>query len=158
MPQSPKKLTDYQKYALKLITLRPRTSQEIIEKLMTKGSREQESLQIVERLKELKLHSEQDTADWIVRAALNHKLKGFHWIKARMNQLSLDPNIASQVLVSINQETETQAAISQLQKKAKTLSKYEGNKLKQKLDQHLASRGFRAEAKAAAIDDFLEKK
>lgn len=105
-------------YALRLLSYRPRSKNELIERLTKKGFSQELASQVAENLEREDLVSDYEYAKSIVRHYLHFRLKGRHKIIYELRRRGIAEELITQVLKEISPEDELQALKKLLAKKA----------------------------------------
>ncbi len=119
-------------YALRLLSYRPRSKNELLERLTKKGYPQEIIRKVVENLAKENLISDYEYAKSIVRHYLNFRLKGRHKIIYELKKRGISEEIINQVLKEINPEEELRALKTLLAKKLMSKTQ-EPSKLKARL-------------------------
>jgi len=129
--------------ALRFLGYRPRSQKEITDFLGKKTSDLTLINQTIEKLEKLKLISDSDFADWLVKSRSRNR--GSIFIKQDLKKRGID---TASMDLSVNDQ---QTAISLLQKKAISWSKLSYRDFYQKAFRYLGYRGFPSSIIAQAV-------
>ncbi|MFH1832629.1 MAG: regulatory protein RecX [Candidatus Levyibacteriota bacterium] len=143
--------------ALKFLSYRPRSEQEIREKLKSKKAPEEIIEKIISKLKEHKFLDDAEFTRWWIESRTNFKPRSMRLIKIELKGKGIADDIIDEIFnfqFSIFNETEmAKKLIRKKIKKYQTLPKLE---IYQKLGRFLASKGFNWETIKQSIDEVLE--
>ena len=130
--------TAAKEYLFGLLARGPRTEQEARIKLYQKGFRKESVLNAIELAKQYKYISDEAFADFYIQT--NKQAKGAYRIKAELKQKGVPAEIIEEAAEGIK-ETEKDAAAALLPNGSRK-QRHLGQKNREKLIRHLASRGF----------------
>lgn len=156
---------DYQNlrdYALKLLSLRPRSVKEISIKLKQYCSKKHldEKLfhQLLEELKKFKLVDDEEFAKWWIKQRQDFRPKGIRHIQFELQDKGIDRSILDKI-VNNGSETisEFDLALKVIGKKKILLGNLSKEKLKIKIRDLLYRRGFDWDTISKVIDSVVEK-
>lgn len=143
-------------YALLLLKIRDRNSQEIRVKMEGKGFTAEEIETTLNFLTEKKFINDETFAKRFVQSQINQRPQGKSQVYAKLRRAHVSPEMAKEALETLNTNDEVSLAITAA---AKWLTRKGGDlnqENKIKLSRYLAGRGFSWDITKAAIDK-LEK-
>lgn len=143
--------------AIKYLTYRPRSTQEIRDYLGRKYSGEDQELvidQVVNHLEEFNLLNDEEFASQWASFRLNHG-KGPIIIRIELKKKGVNESQISSALSEINQQSLENSAAKQLEKYSSKLQGLQINRKKAKAYRYLYSRGFESATINPVIDDVV---
>jgi regulatory protein len=146
--------------ALNFLSYRPRSSKEIINKLLSKGFSADLAKQVVQHMQSLDLLDDLEFARMFVRDKLRGKPMGKAMMRRKLMEKGIAPQMVERVLGEyISDEDEQQAAAKLLEKKLKRapdrFSKLDAARQKKRLIDYLLSRGFSSEVATRTVRSAL---
>lgn len=150
-------------YTLKLLSFRPRSVKEISIKLQKYSEKRDfpDKLvdQVIADMKEHKLLDDKEFVRWWIDQRQTYRPKGLRVIRLELLNKGIDKSVIDDVL-----ETETEEKVDDydlamrvIEKKARQIKNLPREKLKIKIRDFLARRGFDWETTRKVIDSWLEK-
>jgi len=144
-------------YALKFLSFRPRSKKELFEYLKKKNCPAPIAKKIIFKLGEFDLVNDISFVDWWLEQRLISKPKGARALRQELLQKGIDKEIIEQKLSKIDKQQLEKAARKVLQKKIKYWKELPQLKLKKKIFNLLAYRGFDFTTINNLIDEFIKK-
>ncbi|MFH0992573.1 MAG: RecX family transcriptional regulator [bacterium] len=136
--------------ALNFISYRPRSSREVIHKLLSKGFSSNLAKQIVQKLQMINLIDDREFARMYLRDKMLLRPMGRALVRHRLLEKGVPPNIVERVLrEQFSDKDEYDAALALAAKKIKVsgerFSKLETERRRKKIFDYLMNRGFSSE-------------
>ena len=128
--------------AIRFTTIRPRSEKEVELWFKRKKIEGKTAKTVLQKLKKLELVNDLEFAKWWVEQRLQFRPKSKLALKVELQQKGVDREITEQVLSQVSPEGEEEMARRIARKKLSRLSGLSEKKLKQKLTEYLARRGF----------------
>ena len=144
-------------YALKFLSFRPRSKKELFEYLKKKNCPAPIAKKIIFKLGEFDLVNDISFVDWWLEQRLISKPKGARALRQELLQKGIDKEIIEQKLSKIDKQQLEKAARKVLQKKIKYWKELPQLKLKKKIFNLLAYRGFDFTTINNLIDESIKK-
>lgn len=149
-----------QKLALHYLSYRPRSSREIIDRLVRKGFSKNLAQEVAEHFRELKLVNDLEFARMFVRDKLRGRPMGKALLRRRLLEKGITPHTIERVLREhVSDEDEQNAATTLAAKKLKlsagTFAKLNPTRQKKRLLDYLLQRGFSSEVAAKTVRSVL---
>jgi len=149
-------------YALRFLSFRPRSSQELKQRLKIYLAKKNLSEDLIEKviafLREKNFINDVEFAKWWAAARKSQTIKGINAIRLELVAKGINKDIIDEILVSVDGSTELQKAIIIINRKLPLFRKsYPKNLLKLKLGRLLFNRGFSSDVIKKAIDECFKK-
>ena len=149
-------------YAFKLMSFRPRSIQEIKQKLniylSKKNLPENLNAKVISYLEEHSFLSDIEFAKWWVSARQRNSIKGIKVIRLELLSKGINKDIIDEILNSVEGNIELEKAKEIIVKKLPQFRKFNSKKLlKLKFGKLLFSRGFTGDIIKKAIDESIQK-
>jgi len=150
------KIFEIKRTALNFASFKPRTTQQIKNKLRLKGFNQEEISFAIDFLREFKMLDDEKYAQDFVRSYLNRKSVGKSKLIAELRKRGISENIAeSAVDIHFAPESEYSLAIRAVEKKLKSLKNKPPDKQLNSLISYLQRNGFRWETIKKVIEEIL---
>lgn len=129
--------------AWRLLSFRPRSEKELINRLKQKGYEEKWIEEAIQKLKDYRYINDESFARSFASDRLNIKKIGSNGLKYELKQKGISSEIIEEVLDDlVDEEKEFEQGVELCEKKLKTLKETEPFKKKQKLLQFLVRKGY----------------
>lgn len=129
-------------YALYLLEIRDRSTEELRRKMMLKGHEPEEISKVILFLTDKNFLNDERFARNFVKNQLNLKPQGKYQLKLKMKKLFVADDLIETALLDLNEEDEKKQAELAATKWLRVKSKVNPEKKYEKLLRHLVSRGF----------------
>ena len=136
--------------ALHFLANRPRSEQEVRQRLARRGYAAELIDQVVEKLRGLELIDDAAFAQYWVEQRQTHRPRGARLIKLELRQKGLDASLAGEAVADLGDEAE--GAYQAGAKRARSLAGMDERTFRQRLGGFLQRRGFDYEATAVAVN------
>lgn len=144
-------------YALRLLTIRTRTENEIRRRLLDRNFTSVCAEQTVEWLKALGYLDDRAYArDWIETRARS-KPSGRRLIVWELQQKGVDQDVVNEVLAEIDPDEELELARAAAQERLRRMADSNRERVRRRLVAHLYRRGFRQETAGKVVSELLNK-
>lgn len=142
-------------YALRFLSYRPRSEQEIRNKLKEKRVEQEIIEKIISKLKDKRFINDEEFAKGWMESRLRFKPRSLRLIKIELKQKGIGPETINNLQFTIDSDLESaKKLVERKLKRLKTLSKQE---IYEKVGRYLASKGFNWDIIKKSIDEVLEK-
>lgn len=144
--------------ALRFLSYRPRSEQEIRNKLKEKKAESEIIEKIVAKLKKYNFINDLEFAKWWVESRLRFKPRSARLIKIELKQKGIDNETINNLQLTIDSDLESAKKLVR-RKMARFRNKFgmTRNEIYQKLGRYLASKGFDWDTIKKSIDEALKK-
>jgi len=140
--------------ALRLITNRPRSKKEVLDRMREKDVDETVRERVITRMEELDLLDDEAFARYWIDQRARFKPRGVPLLRQELAQKGVDRQIISDLL----QELDNSAAVMQAaEKKARSLSHYPEDQFRKKLTGFLQRRGFHYEEIRDTVNELWQR-
>ncbi|MEM9773694.1 MAG: RecX family transcriptional regulator [Chloroflexota bacterium] len=140
--------------ALRLITNRPRSKKEVLDRMREKDVDEAVRDRVITRMEELDLLDDEAFARYWIDQRARFKPRGIPLLRQELQQKGVDRQIISDLL----QELDNSAAVMQAaEKKARSLSHYQEDQFRKKLTGFLQRRGFHYEEIRDTVNELWQR-
>ena len=157
MAQTIDNKNDALKFAMKLITLRRRSEAEIRKRLKEKGCAEQLTDETVAELYHYKYLDDTAFAESYINDRINFRPAGRFVIKNELKKSGIAPDIITEKLDELlDEKKELELAEKLVEKKLRTTSLEDKQKLRARIVYHLQSRGFSSKIISQALENKIE--
>jgi len=145
-------------YTLKYLSYRPRSIKETIDALRRKGSPDDITEQIVQKLSEQGFLDDEKFAIWWLDQRTTFKPKGQRLIKAELQQKGISKEIIEQIVGSLSSSSsQTATAVQLLNKRVHRYKNIPLKEMREKMFNFLIHNGFDFDIAKSAIDEVLGK-
>lgn len=142
-------------YVLNLLSYRPRSQKEIIDKMKGKGYENDVIENTISFLNKYNLLNDKDYAEEFTR--IKSKKFGKKRIKMELSQKGIEDSIAQEVLENIDEEVEYNTALNLAQKRMRTYKNDDRNAIYRKLGAFLQRKGFSYDIIKRILKEILDK-
>ena len=140
--------------ALRLITNRPRSKKEVLDRMREKDVDEAVRERVITRMEELDLLDDEAFARYWIDQRARFKPRGIPLLRQELQQKGVDRQIVNDLL----QELDNSAAVMQAaEKKARSLSHYPEDQFRKKLTGFLQRRGFHYEEIRDTVNELWQR-
>lgn len=149
--------------AFKLLAIRPRSEQELRDRLSSISIKEETNItslveKIIEQLRQAELIDDRKFAEWLIESRKGKNPKGSYGIKHELSSFGIDDQTIESLLNSnYSPDIEQQQIEKIIEKKWKTIHETDRRKIKKKLVDFLLRRGFSFTRIYPVVDEFLRK-
>lgn len=144
--------------ALRFLSYRPRSEQEIRNKLKEKRVEQEIIDKVVQKLKDKKFINDEEFAKAWIESRLRFKPRSLRLIKLELKRKGIDPETINEMMndkgLTINDLEQAKKLVEKKMARIKGLSR---GKIYEKLGRYLASKGFNWDTIKHSIDEVLEK-
>ncbi|MEM8861574.1 MAG: RecX family transcriptional regulator [Chloroflexota bacterium] len=140
--------------ALRLITNRPRSKKEVLDRMREKEVDESVRERVIDRMEELDLLDDEAFARYWIDQRARFKPRGIPLLRQELQQKGVDRQIINDLL----QELDNSAAVTQAaEKKARSLYHYPEDQFRKKLTGFLQRRGFHYGEIRETVDELWQR-
>jgi regulatory protein len=132
-------------YALKLLSYRSRSRNELFERLRRKGFGSSQINEAIGNLEDAGLINDEDLAPELLRYSVEYKSFGKKGIRTFLSKRGIGRDLIDEVLSNHTPEMEEETAVGFVKKKLRNLKNYPEDIIRQKLRGMLQRRGFSGE-------------
>lgn len=129
-------------YAMSLLSKKDRTKKEMIDKLRDKGFDEDITNHVLNKLSEYNYINDENYCKRYINDKIKFSKYGINKIKAKLYNKGVDRDIISREIVKIDNDLELENALLYARKKLNSIKEKDSYKIKAKLSNHLATKGF----------------
>jgi regulatory protein len=152
---------DFEKFynkALKFLSYRPRSEEEVIKKLKSKKAPEEVIKKVIKKLKEYKFLDDLEFIKWWIDSRLKFKPRSLRLIERELLQKGIKAEDVKDQIVKIkNMDLDVESARKLVEKKISKYGNLSRQEIYQKLGRFLASKGFNWDTIKRSIDEILKK-
>jgi regulatory protein len=129
-------------YALKLLSYRPRSEKEMVQRLKIKGFDEEQIKQTLNFLHRAELIKDEQLASELLKTSIENKHLGKKGVAMFLTKRGIKKDIIDKTTLTISDDDEKKTALIFVEKKLHTLKRYPPMTIKRRLCGMLQRRGF----------------